>query len=110
MNPKLNAVVQLTADAARKGAAEADAALARGDIRGPLHGVPVTIKDTLGDVAGVICTGGTLGRAHYVPKADATAVRHSPARLPVPIILGKTNVPELAGAAGDRQPRLRPHQ
>jgi amidase len=95
VNPKLNAIVQLTADSARKEAALADAALARGDIKGLLHGVPVTIKDTL-EVAGVICTGGTLGRAHYVPGHDATAV----ARLKAAgaIILGKTNVPELAGA------------
>src|SRR6202012_4253260 len=73
VNPKLNAVVQLTADSARKEAEEADAALARGEIKGPLHGVPVTIKDTL-ETTGVICTGGTKGRAGYVPKADATAV------------------------------------
>jgi amidase len=53
VNPKLNAIVQLTADSARKEADEADAALARGEIRGSLHGVPVTIKDTL-ETAGVI--------------------------------------------------------
>ena len=96
VNPKLNAVVQLTADAARKEADEADAALARGEIKGPLHGVPITIKDTL-ETAGVICTGGTKGRANYVPKADATAVARL--RAAGGIILGKTNVPELAGAA-----------
>jgi amidase len=96
VNPKLNAIVQLTADSARKEADEADAALARGDIRGPLHGVPMTIKDTL-ETAGVICTGGTKGRANYVPKADATAVARL--RAAGAIFLGKTNVPELAGAA-----------
>src|SRR3954466_9166430 len=53
VNPKLNAIVQLTADAARKDADEADAGLARGQIKGPLHGVPVTIKDTL-ETMGVI--------------------------------------------------------
>src|SRR5712675_299110 len=95
VNPKLNAVVQLTAEAARKEADEADAALARGEIKGPLHGVPVTIKDTL-ETAGVICTGGTKGRANFVPKADATAVARL--RAAGGIILGKTNVPELAGA------------
>jgi amidase len=95
VNPKLNAVVQLTADAARKEADEADAALARGEIKGPLHGVPMTIKDTL-ETAGVICTGGTKGRANYVPKADATAVARL--RAAGGIMLGKTNVPELAGA------------
>src|SRR6201747_1281132 len=95
VNPKLNAVVQLTADSARKEAEEADAALARGEIKGPLHGVPMTIKDTL-ETAGVICTGGTKGRANYVPKADATAVARL--RAAGAIFLGKTNVPELAGA------------
>ena len=96
VNPKLNAVVQLTADSARKEADEADAALARGDIKGPLHGVPLTIKDTL-ETAGVICTGGTKGRANFVPKADATAVARL--RAAGGVVLGKTNVPELAGAA-----------
>ena len=95
VNPKLNAIVQLTADEARAGAAKADAALARGEVQGPLHGVPITIKDTL-ETAGVVCTGGTLGRAHYVPKADATAVARL--RAAGAIWLGKTNVPELAGA------------
>src|SRR5882757_8925281 len=96
VNPKLNAIVQLTADSARKEADAADAALARGEIMGPLHGVPITIKDTL-ETAGVICTGGTKGRANFVPKADATAVARL--RAAGGIILGKTNVPELAGAA-----------
>jgi len=95
VNPKLNAIIQLTADSARKEADEADAALARGEIKGPLHGVPVTIKDTL-ETSGVVCTGGTKGRANYVPKADATAVARL--RAAGGIILGKTNVPELAGA------------
>jgi amidase len=95
VNPKLNAIVQLTADSARKEADEADAALSRGDVKGPLHGVPITIKDTL-ETKGVICTGGTRGRANYVPDADATAVARL--RAAGGIILGKTNVPELAGA------------
>jgi amidase len=95
VNPKLNAIVQLTAETARKDAAAADAAVARGEIGGPLHGVPMTIKDTL-ETAGVICTGGTKGRANYVPQADATAVARL--RAAGAIFLGKTNVPELAGA------------
>jgi len=95
VNPKLNAIVQLTADSARKEADAADAALARGEIMGPLHGVPITIKDTL-ETIGVVCTGGTKGRANFVPKADATAVARL--RAAGGIILGKTNVPELAGA------------
>ncbi|HXL13807.1 MAG TPA: amidase [Bradyrhizobium sp.] len=95
VNPKLNAIVQLTADSARREAEEADAALGRGEVKGPLHGVPITIKDTL-ETKGVICTGGTKGRANFVPAADATAVARL--RAAGGIILGKTNVPELAGA------------
>ena len=102
VNPQLNAVVQLRAEAAQAEAKAADAALARGQIMGPLHGVPMTIKDSL-DTAGVITTGGTTGRATYVPAQDATVVarlRHAGA-----ILLGKTNPPELtlAGEAGEQR-------
>lgn len=93
VNPKLNAVVQLTTDAARAQAREADAALARGDLKGPLHGVPITIKDVL-ETAGVVSTGGTKGRASFVPTQDATVVARM--RAAGAILLGKTNLPELA--------------
>lgn len=91
-NPRINAVVQLAADAALAQAEVADAALARNEVKGPLHGVPVTIKDNL-DTAGIISTGGTQGRAYFVPEQDATVV----ARLKEAgaIVLGKTNTPEL---------------
>jgi amidase len=92
VNPSLNAVVQLCADAAQVEAHAADAALARGQIFGPLHGVPMTIKDSL-DTAGVITTGGTIGRASFVPAQDATAVARL--RAAGAILLGKTNTPEL---------------
>ena len=92
VNPKLNAVVQLTAEAARAQAREADAALARGELKGPLHGVPFTVKDTI-ETAGVICTAGTKGRAIFVPTQDATAVMRL--RTAGAILLGKTNVSEL---------------
>jgi amidase len=92
VNPRLNAVVQLAADAALAAARDADAALARGEIRGLLHGVPMTIKDSL-DTAGIVTTGGTKGRTTFVPSADAPVV----ARLKQAgaILLGKTNTPEL---------------
>ena len=92
VNPKLNAIVQLTANAARVQAREADAALARGHIKGPLHGVPMTIKDNI-QTAGVICTAGTKGRASFVPIRDDTVVAR--VRAAGAIILGKTNLPEL---------------
>lgn len=91
-NPQLNAVVQLKADTARNQARQADAALARGEIKGPLHGVPMTIKDTF-DTADVISTAGTQGRASFVPKQDATVVARL--RAAGAILLGKTNSPEL---------------
>ena len=93
VNPQLNAIVQLTADAARAQARQADAALARGSVKGPLHGVPVTIKDCL-ETAGTVCAAGTKGRASFVPTQDATAVVRM--RSAGAILLGKTNLPELA--------------
>ncbi len=92
VNPRLNAAVQVTAEAARAQARAADAALAHGEVWGPLHGVPMTIKDSL-DTAGVISTGGTHGRRTYVPAQDATAVARL--RAAGTILLGKTNTPEL---------------
>ena len=59
VNPKLNAIVQLTAQAARQQAKEADSALAKGELTGPLHGVPFTVKDNI-ETAGVVCTAGTF--------------------------------------------------
>ena len=95
VNPKLNAVVQLAAEAALEQARAADKALARGEIKGPLHGVPFTLKDAI-ETEGVICTGGTLGRASYVPKADATVVKRL--RAAGAVLLGKTNCPEFGWA------------
>jgi amidase len=95
VNPKLNAVVQLPAATALAEAREADRALARGEIKGPLHGVPFTLKDAI-ETEGVICTGGTLGRVSYVPTEDATVVKRL--RAAGGILLGKTNCPEFGWA------------
>jgi len=75
-NPRLNAVVALAADA-RQRARDADRALAEGRSLGPLHGVPMTIKDCF-DTAGVVSTWGTMGRKDFVPDADATSVSNTP--------------------------------
>jgi len=95
VNPKLNAVVQLPAETALGQAREADKAVAKGEIRGPLHGVPFTLKDAI-ETEGVISTGGTLGRASYVPKEDATVVKRL--RAAGGVLLGKTNCPEFGWA------------
>ena len=92
VNLKLNAVVQLAAERAMDEARAADAALARGESLGPLHGVPITIKDSH-DTKGIVSTGGTMGRKDFVPEADATAVARM--RAAGAIVLGKTNTPEL---------------
>jgi amidase len=96
VNPTLNAIVYLDREGARAAALAADATLARGGALGPLHGVPVTVKDNL-DVAGMPCTGGTLGRADAVPTDDATVVARL--RAAGAVVLGKTNLPEMALAS-----------
>jgi amidase len=92
VNPKLNAVVHLAADRALSEAREADAATARGESKGPLHGVPMTVKDSH-DAEGLVSTGGTKGRENFVPDRDATTVARM--RAAGAIVLGKTNTPEL---------------
>jgi amidase len=95
VNPRLNAVVQLCSEQALSQARDADQALARGETIGPLHGVPFTLKDAI-ETKGVICTGGTEGRAHYIPRQDAVVVERL--RAAGAILLGKTNCPELGWA------------
>ncbi|HEY2380333.1 MAG TPA: amidase [Terriglobia bacterium] len=92
VNPAINAVVMFARARALMEAAAADAKLARKETLGPLHGVPMTIKDSF-DTAGVISTAGTLGRKNYVPQKDATAVARL--RRAGAILLGKTNTPEI---------------
>ena len=95
VNPQLNAIVQLPAERVMQEARAADAALARGEIKGPLHGVPVTFKDAI-ETEGIISTGGTLGRRNFVPQQDAVVVRRL--RAAGAIVLGKTNCPEFGWA------------
>ena len=92
VNPSINAVVQLCADRALAEAEHADAAIAHGDDLAPLHGAPITLKDSH-DTAGVVTTGGTLGRKDFVPEVDSTVAARL--RSAGAILLGKTNTPEL---------------
>ena len=90
----VNAVVTLDADRARDLARSADEATARGDAVGPLHGLPVTIKDAL-ETEGIRSTGGATELAEHLPTTDAPAV----ARLKDAgaIVFGKTNLPRWSG-------------
>src|SRR5689334_1338476 len=94
LNPRVNAVVTLDAERAGSTADAADAALARGDEVGPLHGLPVTIKDAI-ETEGIRSTGGALELAAHVPAVDAPAV----ARLKAAgaVVFGKTNAPRWSG-------------
>ncbi|HEX7557255.1 MAG TPA: amidase, partial [Leptolinea sp.] len=89
----LNAIVTLDKDAAIRRAKEADAVLARGELWGPLHGVPITIKDNVA-TRGLKTTNSYPLTAGYVPDFDATVVARL--RKAGAIILGKTNLPPLA--------------
>lgn len=99
VNPKINAVVAKCYERALQEAADADAMLAKGKLKGPLHGVPMTIKDSF-DTAGVVSTGGTLGRKEFIPGKDATVVAR--ARAAGAILLGKTNTPEFTLGGGGK--------
>ncbi|HKO34864.1 MAG TPA: amidase [Pyrinomonadaceae bacterium] len=92
VNPALNAIVTIAEDAIER-ARVCEGALMSGQGVGPLCGLPVTVKDTI-DTAGLRTTSGSRIRAHHVPEQDAASV----ARLKAAgaIILGKTNVPEMA--------------
>src|SRR4051812_30920302 len=92
VNPSINAVVHLCAGRALKEARERDADVKRGEVKGPLHGVPMTVKDSIA-TEGVVTTSGTLGRANHVPDRDASTVALM--RGAGAVVLGKTNVPEL---------------
>ncbi len=95
-NPKFNAIVTLAEDTARVAAKAAEAAVRNGDKLGPLHGLPVVIKDvTL--TAGIRTTYGSPLYKDFVPTEDAAVVARL--RRAGAIILGKTNVPEFATGA-----------
>ncbi|MAQ96736.1 MAG: amidase [Chloroflexi bacterium] len=96
VNPVLNAVVQICSERAIAEAKAADKKIANQEKIGPLHGVPMTLKDSL-DTKEVISTGGTKGRVSFIPENDATVT--SRLRNAGAILLGKTNTPEftLAG-------------
>jgi amidase len=93
-NPALSAFVVLLADEAREKAREAERSLTSGEALGPLHGVPVTIKDSF-NIDGLTTTCGSRFYHDSRAAADSTAVRRFRAAGAIP--LGKTNCPEFLG-------------
>ena len=97
VNPQVNAIVTLTRESALKEAKAATAALKkRGRALGPLHGVPVTIKD-LTQTKGVRTTWGSKIFEHHVPTQDSLIVERL--RSAGAIMIGKTNTPEFGAGA-----------
>jgi amidase len=92
VNPQVNAIVSLRPEAALAEAEAADARAARGEAVGPLHGLPIAIKD-LEDTAGIRTTYGSKLFAEHVPDQDSPLVARL--RAAGAIVVGKTNTPEL---------------
>ena len=93
VEPKLNAFITVLGDQAMDWAREAESEISSGTHRGPLHGVPVGIKDQI-HTAGILTTSASKFRSDFVPDEDATVVRNL--KRAGAIIIGKTNMTELA--------------
>lgn len=93
LQPCLNAFITLLAHKARRDAQRAEREIARGCWRGPLHGIPVSLKDNFW-TRGVRTTGGSKILAGFIPAMDSTVARRL-ARAGA-ILIGKTNLHEFA--------------
>jgi aspartyl-tRNA(Asn)/glutamyl-tRNA(Gln) amidotransferase subunit A len=93
LNPKLNAFITVTADEALQQARAADKDIAAGRCRGPLHGIPISLKDLV-DQQGWPTTAGSLVRKDHVAASDATVTRRL--RAAGAVFVGKTNLHEFA--------------
>ena len=105
LDSKLNSYLLLTRDTAKESAKKAEEAVVRGDDLGPLHGLPIPIKDTQ-MTGGVRTTMGSLVTKDLVPERDSAVVERVLGA--GAIMLGKTNVPEM-GMVGTCENRLGDH-
>ena len=96
LQPTLNSFITILHDQARSQAKEQEAALMRGEYRGPLHGIPIGIKDNIA-TAGIKTTVGSKVLADHMPVEDAHTV--ASCKQAGAIILGKENLEEFAGGA-----------
>src|SRR6202171_1699644 len=93
LNPALNAFITVTAESALADARRAEGEIGRGEWRGPLHGVPVAIKDLI-NTAGIRPTAASALNANHIPTEDAEVVRRL--REAGAVIVGKNNLHEFA--------------
>jgi aspartyl-tRNA(Asn)/glutamyl-tRNA(Gln) amidotransferase subunit A len=93
LQPRLNAFIRVMADEARRDAEAADRELAAGRDRGPLHGVPIAVKDLI-DIKDVPTTAASRVRERHVAAADAPVI--SRLRDAGAVLIGKTNLDEFA--------------
>ena len=105
LDPKLNAFLTVTAGSALDEARRADEELRDGNDRGPLHGIPIALKD-LFLTRGVRTTGGSKLYEHYVPDIDAAVVERLTAAGAV--LMGKLNMHELAYGITSANPHFGP--
>ncbi|MBI2287476.1 MAG: amidase, partial [Chloroflexi bacterium] len=96
LNPKINAYCTLVAESARQQARVAEAKVMKGEIAGPLHGVPISIKDLI-FTRGIRTTGGSRIYQNFIPEQDAVVVERLKAA--GAIIIGKTNTSEFGWTA-----------
>ncbi|MGH3256985.1 MAG: amidase [Streptosporangiaceae bacterium] len=105
VNPAVNAIVTLAPEQAAAAAAELDSLAARGEFRGPLHGLPIAVKD-LAETAGIRTTFGSPIFASYVPSFDAPHV--ALLKQAGAVVVGKTNTPEFGAGAQTFNPVFGP--
>ncbi len=103
LNAQLNAFLTVTAEQALAEARLAERELLRGRRRGPLHGIPIALKDNIWTL-GVRTTAGSAILRDFVPTADATVVRQL--RRAGAVLLGKTNLHEFAYGATNENPHF----
>ena len=102
-NPRLNAYVYVEAETAREQARRAENEIVRGSYRGPLHGIPISLKDNF-LTAGVPTRAGSKILANFVPNEDATVVKRL--RRAGAVLMGKTNLSEFAYGAETNNPHF----
>jgi aspartyl-tRNA(Asn)/glutamyl-tRNA(Gln) amidotransferase subunit A len=105
LNPSINAYITVTSERAREDARRATEEMAAGNVRGPLHGIPIAHKD-LYETAGIRTTGGSKIHADYIPTADCTVARKL--RDAGTILLGKLNTHEYAYGVTTNNPHYGP--